>query len=274
MREYGTFVRLKNIEDAESSFLRLKDLGFSYCHLVYKPKEYCKEDAIIIKQVAQRVGVKIVALFAGFYDSYTKWDIYGDYKIAGINSKKYGRARLKYIKSASVFAKELDVSDVLIHAGFIANNPFSKEYLYMKKRVKEFASYCKAIGINVLLETGGESPVTMLRLIKEIGLDNIYVNLDTANIIMYGYGSPTEAVVTLGKLIRSVHIKDGAPPVDPYKLGIETVVGEGYVDFKRVFNELDKVDFNGPIIIEREIDGEKQLSDIKRAVDYLEKALS
>lgn len=271
MKEFGTLVRLKNVETAKQSFTKLKELGFNYCQLVYKPKIYCKEDALVIKQEAEKVGVKIVALFAGFYDNFTKWDIYGDYKDAGINSKKFGKARLKYIKSAASFASEMGVKDVLIHAGFVANNPFSKEYLYMKKCVKNFALYCKQIGVNVLLETGGESPITMLRLIEEIGLDNLFVNLDTANIIMYGYGNPIEAVPTLNKYIKSMHIKDGVPPTNPYELGKETAVGEGYVDFNRVFNELEKVGFSGPIIIEREIEGENQLKDLKKAVDYLNK---
>jgi len=158
---------------------------------------------------------------------------------------------------------------VLIHAGFIANDPFSAEYKYMKKRLGGLAAYCKSIGVNLLLETGGESPVTLLRIIEELSLGNIFVNLDTANLIMYGYGNPVDAVPTLGKYIRSIHVKDGMPPTSPRELGKETPVGEGFVDFKRVFDRLDRIGFDGPIIIEREISGEKQLADLRDTIDYL-----
>ena len=269
MKEYGSFVRLKDPSDAEASFIKLRSLGFSYCQLVFKPERYTKEAADIIRAAAEKTKTRIVSMFAGFNDPYTKWDLYEDYKLAGINSKLYGEGRLEYIKSAAVFAKSLGTCDLLIHAGFIANDPFSAEYEYMKECLGNFASYCKEIGINVLLETGGESPVTLLRLIEELSLGNVFVNLDTANLIMYGYGNPVDAVPTLGKYIKSMHVKDGTPPTSPYKLGDEVPVGKGFVDFKRVFEELERVGFDGPIIIEREISGEKQLSDLKAAMDYL-----
>lgn len=269
MKEYGSLVRLKDAKDAESSFEKLKELGFSYCQLVYKPKAYTDDDAKTIREAAIKQNVRIVSLFAGYNDSYTKWDMYEDYKIAGINSKKYGKKRLAYIKTAAAFAKSIGIEDVLIHAGFIANNPFSKEYKYMKKCLVQFAAYCKDLGVNVLLETGGESPVTLLRMIEDIHLGNIYVNLDTANLIMYGFGNPVDAVHTLNKYIKSMHIKDGVPPTNPNVLGAEMPIGKGFVDFKRVFAELEKIGYDGPIIIEREIDGEQQLQDLKNAIQYL-----
>lgn len=269
MKEYGSLVRLKDANDAEASFEKLKELGFSYCQLVYKPKVYTADAAKTIQAAAVKQNVRIVSLFAGYNDNYTKWDMYEDYKTAGINSKKYGKKRIAYIKTAAAFAKSIGVEDILIHAGFIANNPFSGEYKYMKKRIIQFATYCKKIGVNVLLETGGESPVTLLRMIEDIHLGNIYVNLDTANLIMYGFGNPVDAVCTLNKYIKSMHIKDGVPPTNPNVLGTETPIGKGYVDFKRVFAELEKIGYDGPVIIEREIEGAQQLQDLKDAIQYL-----
>lgn len=269
MREYGSLVRLNDAMDASAAFKKLKELGFSCCQLVYKPKSYTADAAKVISEAAAKQQIRIVSLFAGYNDSYTKWDMYDDYKTAGINSKKYGRKRLAYIKSAAAFAKSIGVDDVLIHAGFIANNPFSAEYKYMKKRLSIFAVYCKSIGVNVLLETGGESPVTLLRIIEDIGTGNLYANLDTANLIMYGFGNPVDAVHTLNKHIKSMHIKDGVPPTTPNVLGKETPVGEGFVDFKRVFAALEKVGYDGPLIIEREIEGDKQTEDLMRAIAYL-----
>ena len=269
LKQYGTLVRLSDVKDAASSFVKLKEMGFGLCQLVYKPEKYIPEDAKIIKAAAEKTGVKIVSLFAGYNDNFTKWDLYDDFLTSGINSKKYGKRRLSYIKNAASFAKELGVLDVLIHAGFIENNPFSKGYIHMRKCITDFASYCNKIGVNLILETGGESPVTLLRMIEDINLSNIFVNLDTANIIMYGFGNPVEAVYTLKNKIRSIHIKDGTPPTDPKVLGKETPIGEGFVDFKKVFAQLDAIGFNGPLIIEREITGEKQVEDLKNAIDYL-----
>ena len=269
VKEYGTLVRFNDANEADESFGKLRSLGFSRCQLVYKPETYTDDAATAIRAAADRQGVTIVSLFAGYNDAYTKWDNYEGYKTTGINCKKYGEQRLAYVKAAAKFAKSLGIDDVLIHAGFIANNPFSAEYKYMKKVLGDFASYCKSIDINVLLETGAESPVTLLRMIEDLDLGNVYVNLDTANVIMYGFGNPVDAVYTLKHHIRSLHIKDGLPPTEPKKLGKETPVGEGFVDFRRVFAELERIGYNGPLIIEREIKGEQQTKDIKSAIQYL-----
>lgn len=272
-KEYGTIVRVKSVEQAEETFANAKALGFEYCQLVFKPQTYTVQQAEALKSAADKCGIRIVALFAGFNDNYTKWDIYGDYKTAGINSKKYGKKRIKYLQSAAEFASWLGIKDMLVHAGFVANNPFSKEYAYMVKVATNLARSCKQYGVNLLLETGGESPITLLRLIEDIGLDNVYANLDTANVILYGYGNPVEAVVTLNKHIKSLHIKDGTPPTNSKKIGTETPIGEGFVDFKRVFKLLKDIQFDGPIIIEREIEGEKQKEDLKKAIQFLNKLL-
>lgn len=249
-------------------------MGFSYCQLVFKPKKYTEEYAEKIHTASKKSGVEIVSFFAGYNDNFTTWDLYDGFKNSGIICKKYGKKRTKYIKSAALFTKSIGANDVLIHAGFIPNNPFSKEYKYAKKCILKFAEFCKENGINLLLETGGESPVSLLRLIEDLGLNNVFVNLDTANIIMYGFGNPVEAVFTLKNHIKSIHIKDGLPPVNPKILGEETPIGEGFVDFKKVFAELEKIGFSGPIIIEREIEGEKQKEDIINSVKYLDSVLN
>jgi sugar phosphate isomerase/epimerase len=41
------------------------------------------------------------------------------------------------------------------------------------------------------------------------------------------------------------------------------------VNFPVLLRRMKKKGFNGPIIIEREISGEKQIEDIKKAIEYL-----
>lgn len=259
---YGTFYRLSDIKDAEQGFIKLKNSGFNCCHLVYKPEQYTEQDALIIKEAAKKHGIEISALFAGFRDNFTKWNLYSDFNDAGINSKQYGAERIEYLKEAAKFCVNVGTENMLIHAGFVANNPFSNEYVYMLDLVKELAQHLKNIGVNLLLETGGESPITLRRLIEDANTDNIFVNLDTANLIMYGFGNPVDAVYTLHPYIKSMHIKDGTPPQNPKELGKETEFGEGFVDFKKVFKMLSEYGFKGPYIIEREISDDKTANKI------------
>ncbi len=271
---YGKIVRLAEAKDAYTQFSALAAAGFDGCQLVFKPEVYTDDDAELIRVAALDAGITVFTIFAGFRDNFTKWNIYSDYLDAGINSKKYGAERVAYLKKTANFARQLGVSDILIHAGFVANNPFSDEYAYMVSVLTEFASYCRDIGVNVLLETGGESPVTLLRLIEDTGLDNVFVNLDTANLIMYGYGNPRDAVYTLGERIRSVHIKDGVPPTSSRELGSEVDFGTGYADFPRILSDLLAKGYSGPIIIEREINDGRADEEIARTKCELEKLFS
>jgi sugar phosphate isomerase/epimerase len=114
----------------------------------------------------------------------------------------------------------------------------------------------------------------MLRLIQAVGTDNLGVNLDPANLILYGKGNPVDALDLLGPYVRNVHVKDGLYPTDPMRLGREVQVGEGRVRFPELFRRLHETGFAGELIIEREISGAEQDRDIEATVLYLRELLA
>ena len=136
--------------------------------------------------------------------------------------------------------------------------------------VRIIADALKKNDMNLLFETGGESPISLLRLIEDVGLDNLFINFDTGNIIMYGFGNPVDAIYTFGKYIRNMHAKDGLPPTDPRKLGKEVNIGEGHVDFEKVFSMLHDLGYDRFVTIEREIKDGAQAEEIARAMKYLQ----
>ena len=269
----GTLVRIENLNDAEAKFAELEKYGFTSCQLVYKPEKYKAEDAQVIKNAAEKYGIEISAQFAGFYDNDVVWDNYKGFLTSGIGIEPYRKSRLAYVKEAASFAKLLGVTDIVVHGGFIPNNPFSDEYQIVLTAVTELCDYAENIGMNVLLETGGEAAVALLRLIKDSGKSNLFVNLDPANMLMYGYANPVDALYTIGKYVRNVHGKDGMPPTDPVILGKEKNIGEGRVDFYTMFRELKNLGYDRFITIEREIKDGAQAEEILKAKAYFEKML-
>ena len=269
----GTLLRINDINDADKSFARLKDFGFTACQLVYKPEKYTDKSAEIIKTAAEKNGIDISAQFCGYYDDDTVWDNYYGFQTAGLNIEAYRKSRLDYLKQAAVWANKAGITDIVIHAGFIPNNPFAPEYSPLLTAVKLLCDHCKKLGINVLLETGGESAVALLRLIKDTAADNLFVNLDPANMIMYGYANPVDSMYTIGKYVRNMHGKDGMHPTDPRILGAEMPVGQGVVDFAALLTELKKLNYDRYIIIEREITGDQQTEDILCAKKYFKNIL-
>ena len=112
-------------------------------------------------------------------------------------------------------------------------------------------------------------PITLLRLLKMTGAQNLGVNFDPANLIAYGKGNPIDAVDTLGPYIRNVHVKDALYPDDPMNFGHEVKVGTGHVRFPEFVRKLAQAGFRGEFIIERETSGEEQQRDILATIQYL-----
>ena len=113
----------------------------------------------------------------------------------------------------------------------------------------------------------------MLRTIERIGLDNLGINFDTANLILYGRGNPVDAIRVFGKFIRNTHIKDGFYPTDGENLGVEVKVGQGLCDLPRILHALRDIGYSGPYTIEREISGDEQKKDIADTLLLLQNLL-
>jgi len=175
--------------------------------------------------------------------------------------------------AAGDFAKALGVPAVITHLGFIPESPVGTLFGEVVEAVRGVAERYQELGIEFWFETGQETPVTMLRLIRQVGTGNLGINLDPANLILYGKGNPIDALDVFGAYVRNVHAKDGLYPTDPMQLGREVKVGQGRVRFPEFVARLAEVGFAGEFIIEREISGEEQRRDIAETVGYLRKLL-
>jgi len=201
------------------------------------------------------------------------WDFYQGPLTIGIVPPQSRAARMDALKRASDLAKLCDIKAVHTHCGFIPEDPNEPLYNDTVKAIHEVASHCKANGQIFMMETGQETPITLLRAIQDTGLDNVRVNLDTANLILYGKGDPIAALDVIGKYVSGLHAKDGLYPTDPKKLGEEVAIGKGRVDFPEVLRKLHALHYTGPITIEREISGARQEDDIRASVAYLRKLI-
>jgi sugar phosphate isomerase/epimerase len=201
------------------------------------------------------------------------WDFLRGPMTIGLVPRATRTARIDALKQASDFAALLNVNQVQTHCGFIPENPDDPLYDETVKAIQEVAVHCKANGQYFLMETGQETPTTTSRALRDAGMLNLGVGLDTANVILYGKANPVDAAEILGPYIRAVHAKDGLWPTNPSQLGREVLIGTGKVDFKKVFTILKNNGYTGTITIERETSGPQQIEDVKREKHYLEGVL-
>ncbi len=201
------------------------------------------------------------------------WDFVDGPSTIGVVPEATRRERVDALKHASDFARLLGVCQVQTHCGFIPENPKNAAYPGVVRAIRDLAQHCAANGQVFLMETGQETPTTVLRTIEEVNVPALGVGLDTANLILYGKANPVDALEMLGPHVKSVHAKDGMWPTDPMQLGKEVPIGQGRVDFSKVLGKLHALGYRGAITIERETSGPQQMADVKNEKEYLENIL-
>ena len=91
------------------------------------------------------------------------------------------------------------------------------------------------------METGQETASELLQFLNDLPVRNVGVNFDPANMILYGSGDPIEAIETLDRHIRHVHIKDAVASENPgMDWGRTTPVGAGEVGFPEMFHGIKR----------------------------------
>ncbi len=269
--ELGVFIMLRENTDIDAKFCELKNMGFITCQLNSWNMELCTEEkAQEIRCAADKYAITITAFWCG-WSGPAIWDFYSGPHTLGLVPEEHRTYRIAELKKGSDFAKLLGVEDVITHVGFLPEVPTVTEYHKLICALREIAEYMEDNCQYFLFETGQETPITLLRTIEDIGLSNLGINLDPANLIMYGKANPVDALDVFGKYVRGIHGKDGVYPTDPKMLGDEVRLGDGKVNYPEFIKKLKEIGYSGAITIEREISGEKQVADIKYAKEYLER---
>ncbi len=243
--------------------------GLATCQLVsWDPGLWNEANADAVRDEMHDNGVTPTAFWGGWTGPKV-WDFLDGPQTLGIVPEEYRPGRVAELKKAGDFAKRVGLPAVITHLGFIPENPKDPRFGDVVAAVREIAEHLASLGLEFWFETGQETPVTMLRLIQEVGTGNLGVNLDPANLILYGKANPIDSLDVFGAYVKNVHAKDGAYPTDPMKLGHEVKVGEGRVRYPEFVKALGDVGFAGAFIIEREISGEQQRRDILDTIEYL-----
>ena len=265
----GVCVNFDEIDVMSRKFKDLKSEGFDNCQLIsWKPELWTDENLEILKNLTEENGITISAFWCG-WEGPCVWDFYDGQITLGLVPPEYRTMRIKNLCDGADFAHKLGVKNVVTHMGFIPENPNDPQFAPFCVAVRQVAEHLKKNEQNLLFETGQETPVTMLRCFEKVAMDNLGVNLDTANVILYGKANPVDALDVFGKYVMNIHAKDGLYPTNGHDLGSEVRIGDGKVDFKALFKKLHELHYDSYVTIEREIEGEKQIDDIRHAKKYL-----
>lgn len=255
-------------------FQAVGEFGLNACQLVsWNPKTWAGTDPKALRRKADKAGVSVAACWVG-YPGPAVWDfIQGPFTL-GLVPPEFRKIRLDALKIGADFAAAFGAPAIITHCGFIPDACAGAAYRETLVAIYEIAAYCADKKIGFWFETGQETPITLLRVIEDLGIPGVGINLDPANLILYGMGNPVDSLDVFGKYVRCIHAKDGVYPTNGRQLGHETKVGDGKVNFPVLAKKLAELGFTGDYIIEREISGDQQKKDIAVTVNYLRKLIA
>jgi sugar phosphate isomerase/epimerase len=252
-----------------------QDLGVPTVQ-IHSPHQHNRNPAAAEKFMkrCEKAGIRVTAVFGGF-DGESYADIPTTTRTVGLVPESTRAARLREMKEIADFARALDCSTVALHIGFVPADRHGSDYRGVVDATRDLLDHVAANGQHLNLETGQEAAEHLLEFIGDVQRDNLFINFDPANMILYGTGDPIDALEKVGRHVRSVHCKDAkwaAPHERGKQWGTEVPLGDGDVGMETYLRTLLRLGYYGPLTIEREIphEPERQKKDLGHAVRLLE----
>ena len=253
----------------EEELKKAHDLGLPTCQITcWQPDLFTEEMAERLIAASEQYSVEVTTMWTGGPGP-AVWNFIEGPSTIGLVPPEYRAMRVAALKKGADFAVRVGVSSVTTHVGFIPENPGNPLYPGLIDALREVVSYCRERDLTFCFETGQETPVTLLRVIEDLGGDNLGINFDSGNLLRYGKANPIDALDVFGEYVVGVHAKDGEYPTNGRELGVEKAIGAGRVGFPKLIAKLKALGYAGALTIEREISGPKQIEDIKHAIEVL-----
>ena len=222
------------------------------------------------------------ALGAGFHMSGTMLGFPGeDYttpqhieRTGGFGDPATRPERLDRFRWAISRTKELGLTDIMLHAGFLPEVGGDGRRAFLDT-LAEVADLAGRAGLIVAFETGQETAALLRRTLDDLQCPNLKVNFDPANMLLYDKDDPLEALDVLAPDIRSVHLKDADRPTVPGTWGSEVPLGMGQTNTKAFVKKLVQIGYRGSLCIEREVGTQaERFADIAHGVRFLKECLA
>lgn len=256
--------------DPVETLRELKSLGI-HCGQLGLPGNVIL-DAPAWKQALAAEDFTLVTVFCA-YNGEDYADIPTVKDTVGFIPRATREERVARTLAASDFAAEVGAPSIGAHIGFVPEDTSDPDYINVRELVRRICDHAARHGQTFALETGQEAAETLLAFFLDVNRENLRINFDPANMILYGTGDPIEALGVLGVHVVSVHCKDGNwPPKDvPGALGQEKPLGQGAVGLDRFVAKLKKIGYKGPLCIEREgTDHSQWIQDLKLGIRLLQ----
>jgi len=231
----------KNLS-VEDKFRLAKDVGFEGVEVTRRGPQ--KPDFKELARASEKVGVPIHGLSGGYPDLEGAMD---DAALCGATS-------------------------ILCVVPSDPNASFLEQYRRSQEKLRAAIPHAEKKKITMLVENVWATfliePLSMARYVDELGSPYVKAYFDVGNVMRWG--GPQHWIEVLGKRIGKIHVKEFSLKVamkDGMIKAFDFPLGQGDIDWKRVCEQLKKIDYRGWVTAEVRGGDRQRLADISAQMD-------
>jgi L-ribulose-5-phosphate 3-epimerase len=220
----------------QDKFQALKDLGFDGVEL-NAPSELTVEE---VNKAIEATGLPV----HGVVDS-----VHWNQRLSDPDPEVRAKG-LEALKTAIKFSKAIGGTSVLLVPGRVTPDAtYEQAWERSIAEIKKATPLAEELGIDILMENVWNDfltdPNETARFIDECGSPRVGAYFDVGNTVRYS--PPHEWIPILGKRIKKLDIKDYKKQPEGGNLGagFSAKLLEGSVEWPKVMDELEKIDFRG-----------------------------
>jgi L-ribulose-5-phosphate 3-epimerase len=166
--------------------------------------------------------------------------------------------RLEQIRLTMALAFELGPRLVIIQAGKIPSSPTplpegegsktpeDPRFTLMKESLDALGRHGDRIGVTIALDTGLDSPETLVSYLNRFDVGSLAVSFNPANLVISGH-NPYDAVRTFHKRMVYAHAQD-ARRISPNRMAT-VPLGHGDLDWMQLLANFEEIEYRGPLTV-------------------------
>jgi sugar phosphate isomerase/epimerase len=260
MRELSFFSNAFKQFSLEYALDSLRGLGYAAVELWCKGQHVTpydgEEQVTRVKNLVASRGMRVSALSAHL-----------DY----ITSKEDLREEnIRKFKKVIDLASKFSLGIVLTSSGYLHGRPPSKS---MEERfldaMRRIGGYAEERGVFIALEPEPEKflrrPEQTVRFIEQVGIPAFKTVCDLSHAIALNM-APEDFIGEMQEYLGHIHVDDAKYGQHPHK---HLIPGEGDVDYRRLFDYLDDISYEGWLSVELNQHTAEPKQAAEKAMDYL-----
>lgn len=228
----------------QNEFALARKLGLSCIEFIFDYDQWNSNPLMTIegresiRNISQKTGVNVTTVCADYFMIAPLH--HGDQNAADHSSKVF----LKLLDAAN----DIGATDIVLPC--VDNSSLKHEGMSAKllRHLDNLLPKAESLNVNICLETDLD-PDEFYNFLERFQSENLTVNYDTGNSASLGYDI-VEEFEAYGSRISDLHIKDRL-----FKGG-SVLLGTGDVDFEKVFCQISRYEYDGPIIMQAYRDDE------------------